>query len=461
MIEFITLLLGLAAGPQVVELAASDDVAEVRLLLNGDQVAVDVDAPWVIELDLGADLEPQLLEAVAYDADGRELARVNQRLNVPRPPAEARIVLERDAEGQVVAAGLTWESSGPKNPLHTRAWLDGLPLPTDDPRRIPIPPHDESGFHFIQVELDFSPEVSAQAQAVFGGLYLDQSQVDLTALPVVARGNAKSADSEQMAGWFTVEGMAPRVSAFEKGRLDLVLVRGPGVGAAVASLEGASRQGLVSGGSGSPGVAGVGSLGNIANMAEASATDRLRQIMAFDDGQRLRILVPRARVQRGNTVAMRLFALSPEITSEHGGMYWALRQDVGLPGLAPELRLADAVAVAALQAANANRRRGVLLVLAEEETDQSRQSVAQVRSYLTSIQVPLFVWRVGESSQAGWREWGDGEEITSFPRLLKAARRLDEELSRQRIVWLEGLHLPNQIKITSAARLEPAVASKR
>ncbi|MFQ5526401.1 MAG: hypothetical protein ACE5GX_09095 [Thermoanaerobaculia bacterium] len=461
MIEFVTLLLGIAAGPQTVELSASNEVAEIRLFLDRRQVASDSEAPWRVDFDLGEELRPHRLEAVAYDAEGAELARTSQRLNVPRPPAEARVVLERDPAGTVKAALISWESSVARYPFRTRAWFDGTSLPVTNPKRIPIPRHDKSMFHFLQVELEFSKDVMAQAQAVFGGLYLDQARADLTAFPVHARGKARNLRSSQMAGWLSLkDGGDLAVSALDRGRLDLVLVRGPGVGAAMQTLEGTISQGVTSGGTGTPGVSDMSAAAQIANIGVATASERMRRIMAFEEGQRLRILAPNARAQTGSGVAMTAFALSPEITPNQGGMYWALRQDVDLPGLSPDLRLADAVAVAGLQAANGNRRRGVLLVLADPAGDRSRHQVRGVREFLDSIRVPLFVWRIGEPVSDAWKEWGEGESITNFRQLQGAARRLNETLGRQRIVWLEGLHLPNEIEIGPAAKLEPVTSNR-
>jgi predicted hotdog family 3-hydroxylacyl-ACP dehydratase len=457
-IEFVTLFLGLAAGPQAVELSASPDVAEIRLLLDHQEVAVDSEAPWEVAIDLGSGLSPHLLEAIGYDAEGRELARTDQRLNVPRPPAEARIALERDAEGNVVAARLAWESSSAARPRETRVWLDGVPIEVTDPAEISLPPQDKSQLHFLQVELEFTADVMAQAQAVFGGLYLDRSSADLTAFPVITRRRSATTSASQMTGWFQRGGNDLRVTALDRGGLDLVLVRGPGAGAAVRDLEGTISNNVASGGTGTVGVAGVGNLGSIGNSGVADASERLRRIMALEPGQRLRILTTQARMQSGHSVEMTSFAMSPEITPERGGLYWALRQDLSLPGLAPEERFADAVAVAALQAANGNRRRGVLLVLADPAQDRSRHTVAEVRSYLASIGVPLIVWRVGEPAQAAWREWGEGRDIVNFRQLQSAARDLKDALDHQRIVWLEGLFLPNEIDISPSAPIDRAGA---
>lgn len=468
MIEFITLLLGLVAGPKTIEMSVGEDVSEVRLLLDGETIANLDSEPWKVEFDFGTSLSPRLLEAVALDPEGAALGSAVQRLNVPRPPAEVRVALERGADGAARAALLTWESSVRSNPRATRAWFDGEDLDTTNPKRIPLPTYDESVLHLLQVELEFTSDVVAQAQTVIGGLYLDEAQADLTAFLVSTQGSAKKLKPGDMSTWFSVarpgtEGTAKvpaHVVASEKGGLDLVLVRGPGVDQSIQLLEGAFTEGLSSGGipsgAASSGVEGTGAggLAGIANMGAASNIERLQRILALDKNQRLRILAPRARQQAGQTVAMEVFALSPEITAEQGGLYWALQQTVVLPGLSPSLRLADAVAVAGLQAANGHRRRGVLLAVSESETDESRFAVSTVREYLASIQVPLYVWRIGDTATDTWTEWGSGELITNFRELQNASRRLAKSLDRQRIVWLEGLHLPNAISTTEQAMVE-------
>lgn len=156
---------------------------------------------------------------------------------------------------------------------------------------------------------------------------------------------------------------------------------------------------------------------------------------------------------------MEAFAISPEITREMGGMFWILHQEVTLPGMSSRLRVADAVAVAGLQAAAGNRRRAVLLVLADDADDESRFEAAAVRRYLASLAVPLYVWRLG--SEDANPEWGPGEQIGNFRNLQRAARRLEKALESQRIVWLEGRHLVNRIELTPDARAETVASGSR
>lgn len=453
MIEFLTLLLGLSAGPQNVEVSVAVEVAEVHLLLDGVVVAKDEAPPWTLRADLGADLRPHLLEAVSYDKDGAELDRAEQLLNLPRPPAEARIVLEKNPEGRVVAGNVTWESAVGDQPVRVRAWLDGEPLGVVDPSRVLLPEHDRSLFHVLRVELDFSAEVMAEAQLAFGGTYLDEAQADLTALPVLATtGKGRKARPAQMAGWFREGGAETRVVAFEKGPLDLVIVRGPGVAQAVRSLPGLmDRSVSISSGTAGAGISEGGSGGLVSLGDVASANRRLQEMVALEPGRRLRLLLPGARAQVGRSVQMDVFALSPEIPKARGGLAWALQQDLALEGASTALRLADAVAVAGLQAASGNRRRAVLLVLGAEAKDESRYSGVVVRDYLRSIHVPIVVWRVGDQGAGSFRDWGQGAEVDDVVALRRAARRLKQALDQQRVVWLDGRHLLDRIQIAPHA----------
>lgn len=462
MIEFLTLFLGLVAGQQAIGVRATPDVTAVEVLLDGEVAGRDSEAPWELMVDFGPMPKPSLLEAVGLGVEGDELARTAQRLNVPRATAEVRIVLAADA-GRFSTAELVWGSAVGSRPRRVRAWLDGVELDCSDPKRIPLPELDLTALHLLQAEVEFSSNVAAQAQAVFGGTYADEARVDLTAIPVVSRGRRKVGQPSAMNDWFhLVDGSgSPKVVAYEKGGLDLVVVRGPGVGRAMQQLEGtifedATAGGVASGsGAGNSAIAGPSDLAAIANTAVATAGERLQRILALDKDQRLRILEPHARIQAGSEVEMEVFALSPEITAQQGGLYWALQLSVELPGLSPTLRLADAVAVAALQAAHGNRRRAVLLVLADDFKDQSRYDAGAIRAYMRSLGVPLHVWRIeAESDGPGDETWPAGVAIGDFRGLQRAARRLAEDLDKQRIVWLEGLHLPNAIAATERAKVD-------
>jgi hypothetical protein len=398
--------------------------------------------PWEFEVDFGLDIVPRRLEAVAFDEDQVEVGRVVQLVNVPRPLAEANVVLLRNEEGQVEAARLLWESSVRKSPKQIRARLDGVDLPVENPEKIDLAGLSPQELHFLQVELIFTSDVIAQAQIAFGGEHLDMTSAALTGFPVVKNWQGSSVGPSSMQGWF-LDGDEPlHVAAVDKGLVDVVVVRGPGVASAVLDLDGGPTQTL--------------SLGRIPNdprATSASPGELQRQALTLSKGSRLRLLIPRTRTTRGRRVEMESFAISPEISPKQGGMVMVLSQEVLLPGLESRVRVNDAVAVAGLQAANGNRRRAVVLVLAEPWEDASRWDAPTVERFLDSLNVPLYVWELGEGER-GAVPWSRSEAIGNYRELARAERELEKDLEQQRIVWLEGTHLPNSIRISDTAEVE-------
>ena len=446
MIEFLTLFLGVTGGPQHVAFAVDRNVAAVELRLDGATVGSVESPPWELTVDFGSDPLPGELEGVAFAPDGRELGRVSQFLNVPRPPAEAHILLQQEGN-RVQGARVTWESRVGARPLAFQAQLDGNPLEFSDPSFVALANVDTRDLHVLRIELQFSYDVAAQAQLVFGGPYLDSANAELTAFPVVGlKGHVKP---QAMAGWFLGEGEPLPVVAVERGFADLVVVRGPGVERAIAELSGTPKTGLGPGMNFTRGVN---------DAPSATVAERLRWELALPEDLRLRLVLPRSRAGRGNKIAMESFAMSPDITSAQGGLYWALKEKLTLPGLSEQIRVYDALAAAGLQAANANRRRAVLLVLAEDWEDTSSFQAAAVARFLAALNVPLYLWQVAADTPVRL-PGATVERIGSFGELKTARRRLNKDLSVQRIVWVEGLHLPNRIDFAPAAAAVPVTSS--
>jgi hypothetical protein len=75
-----------------------------------------------------------------------------------------------------------------------------------------------------------------------------------------------------------------------------------------------------------------------------------------------------------------------------------------------------------------------------------------VRRYLESIRVPLFVWSLYGKDAAAAQAWGPVEDVSSLARMGDAMARLRAELDAQRIVWLDGSHLPQAIALGAAAQ---------
>ncbi len=445
MIEFVTLFLGLASGPQTVEVVVGESVAAVELVLDGETVARAEEPPWLLPLDLGPLPLPRRLAAVARGAGGEELGRAEQGINLPRDAAEARLLLERSAEGHPVAAQLTWESRAGARPAQVTVTLDGEPLAVADWDRFELPPVELDRFHVLQARLRFSDEVWAETYVGFGGAYTDTTDIRLTALPVTMVGKAASYGPRDLQDLLRKAGEPLRVVAVERGLADVVVVRAGAVVEAVARLEGLTGRDSSSA-IGSINVVSVADAGPSVRGAYATTNDRIRRVAALAEDERLRLLVPRTKEVVRQVLRMELFPTSPEISPEQGGYRWALGLEVTLPGLEGGERLADAVAIAGLHAASGNRRRAVVLALAGEVEDASRYAVGEVRRYLEALRVPLVVWRIGEAVAAD-RRWGAVETIADEKDLKRAVRELQAGLDRQRMIWLEGRHLPAEISL--------------
>ena len=456
MIEFLTLFLGIVVGPQTVTLVADDRVAAIEIQLDGQTIERIEQPPWKLTIDLGPDLAPHVLEAIASDADGQAIGHAVQLLNVPRSPAEAHLHLERDGNALVTAAHLSWESSVSRDPLAVTATLDGQPLEIEDSDTIDLRGIDSNQFHFLQAELIFPGRIRATTQITFGGEHLDTANAELTSLPVIPRSKGKQPKLEEMESWFRKDGEPLRVVAVDKGLAEIVAVRGPGVASALANLPGlpgieeATRatEELALG-------AIVAAPSQLSPVLSNDSQDALRHVVPLANDKRLQLLEARSRRYVGQRLEMDTFAISPEISHSMGGLYWALTQEVSLAGLSPRLRVNDALAVAALHAAYGNRRRAVLLVLAEPWEEESRLKLADVRAYMQHLNVPLVVWVIGDQA-IPTIEGTEVERATSFRQLQKAKKRLSEELDLQRIVWLEGRHLPTSIQVSATAAVVPA-----
>src|SRR5262249_54117789 len=114
-------------------------------------------------------------------------------------------------------------------------------------------------------------------------------------------------------------------------------------------------------------------------------------------------------------------------------------------------RAADAVASAGLAAMTQNRRRAVLLVLSGDREDESLYDPATVRHFLAALRVPLFVRYLGMPKPGSAAvAWG-AEEMTQTWHAAAGADRIRKELDSQRIVMVDGRHLPQSIALTSKA----------
>lgn len=431
MIAFASLFLGLVLGLQPVEVTVGEGVAAVEIVLNDRSLGRMRGEPWTIDCDFGPELIPHKLEAVAYDADDREIGRVVQWINLPQTPAVATAVVEPAREDRPAVARLAWESRGTITPRSVVASFDGQPLPVDDPRRIALPAHDPQDLHFFHAELDFGAGVRSFVDLVFGGTFGDEVRTEMTAVPVlVDKRGRRPPPPAALQGWFLRNGEPLEVVAVEKGPAEILVVQNRPF-PPVAEKSGSARSNR---------------LNPIASTAE---TARGRAPLA--DDVRVRFLIPTPQDHVGVTTRFNLFPTSGQYTSADGGLYWLLTRVRQSGMTASEQHLADAVAVAGLAAHERRCRRAVLLILGSEVDDGSQLTPAQARRYLGHLHVPLLFWSPDKHPSPTLAAWGEPIRVPSVGQFNAAARALYKLLERQWIVWLNGTYLPQEIRLAPAA----------
>lgn len=422
MVTFLRLFIGVVSGLQTVQVAVTPPVARVELRLNGEQAAILRAPVWKTTLSLDDKLMPSVLEAVAYNRGGAEIGRDRQLINLPQHQADARIVPEIDASGRVEAAHVIWEAPAFPGPRRVAASLDGRPLPVQTDDRVDLTGIRDQAVHVLSVEVSFSDTVTVHRTLVFGAGNLRATSSELTAVPVVLT-RRKMPGAAGLQGYFTANGVALKVDSVEKGPSTVVLVRDVGVAKRIWLMRVRA-----------PGVS-TGTLGR-------------RGFVQVED------VVPRVQVT-GPRMATLFPVSAPTLLTRFRGLAWLLEGRVPFLSNSSWRWLADAVAVAGMTAARGGRRRAVVLCLGDASGDRSFNSVAAVRSYLQALRVPLEVWdfREGKTRDAGDdNPWGDATRIGSMGQLLTAVKMLRRKLVHQRIVWLEGEHLPHEIALGPAAR---------
>lgn len=444
MIAFVTLLLGLISGSYPIEVKVGGPVVAVEYTLDGAPAGRITGPPWSAKVNFGPDLRPHELVARALDASGKELASRSQWINLPRPPAEVEIVLERNGDGVPFRAQLTWQVVNGVKPASISLTLDGLPLKVDAAGRAVLPARNLKSLHILTAELWFPPGVTAYRDTSYGGDYGSDVSTELTAVPVRLAPGGSLPPLDQLGGWFTAGGERVSAAAVEGGPAKITTVCLP------TSTEILDR--LTPGGKRSPAVLTLSSTGSTASTG-----------MKLAPGDHLQYLSLSSIPFHGGRIPTDLFQISmPLDAGEGGGLFQILTRKRLISRAAAKrpLRIADAVAVAGLQAVAENHRRAVLLILGREVTDASRYDPATARRYLAAVHVPLVVWSLYGADTALARAWGPVEDVSSLPRMKEAVARLRGELDRQQIVWLDGRHLPQDIALTPAAAEGAELAGK-
>jgi len=402
-ISFLTLFFGLITGSYPVELAVSGPAAAVELTVDDRASDRLLGPPWKARINFGRTLAPHRIVARALDAEGKELARAEEWANLPHPLTKVEIVLE--------------STKG-----------DGRPLQLDPARRVELPTHDLKTIHILTAEVRFPGLQRVHRDLAYGGEYGSEVSTELTGIPLRSR-SGPLPPPEKLAGWLTQGGRPLAVAAVEEGPAQLFVVRAAPFGEIAEKM-------------GSRGL--------------KVKDDRYNEKLGRDD--QVRFVQPVPQRVEGSGELSDLFDISPIYTAQEGGLPYALRS-LGRPsagsGAAPSgIRIADAVAVAALEAMTENRRRAVLLLLSGNETqDASGYDAARVRRFLEAIRVPLHVWTLSPPVPGSLAAaWGPAAQVQSTGDLARAVATLRADLDSQRIVMVDGRLLPQSIRLGPAAR---------
>lgn len=433
MIHFVTLFLTLTLGSHPVEIAVTDDrVASVDVLLDGLPVGTATGTNWTVECDFGDELKPHLLVAVARDAEGREIDRVEQRVNLPRPIAEVGVALEGGG-GTPYRARLLWESVDRSLPTRLSLVLDGESLPVQLDDVVELPPLDESRVHILEAELALNETVLARSEVAFGGPFGAEVSTELTAVPLELVRGSDIPESDVLERWILSDGRPVKVAGVEHEAWDVLLVRDRD---ARGSLQNLAQQ-----------------AGFLAGRYTRRRNSRfLRRGLRESDSLRFLLTSPRV-VASGEDEATALFHVSPDWAERSGGSVpWVLLNVIPVADPKPQ-HFAWAVASAGLTLAGRHHPRAVVLVKEPGTRDAGEMAPSTVRGYLKTLMVPLFVWRVSKDRDGAPDDgWGEGSNASGLDGLNRAVRDLRRSLKRQFIVWIEGDHMPQELRLTDEAR---------
>ncbi len=418
MLSFASLFVGLVFGIVPVTVVATAPVVRVELYLDGERVA-DLGKPFEARLDLGCEPAPHELVAVGYDDRGRQVDRIRQWINRPRPPAEATLLLEPGSGGKERFAKLSWRCLTEENPRSMTVTLDDVPLPAEDPAAIALPPHDPSKVHSLKAVLDFGGGVVATTETIFGGPRRTEAFTEMTAAAVELPGGGGLPAASDLTGWFESRGRPLEVAAVEEGPREVVVLC---EGSALASLQKLFRY----------------------------------RTTAFEpslpEDAVLRYVWPVAQSATQSAMRTNVYPITRPLGPGDGSLSWIATRRLDWPAWRPgEQRISDALAVAALAAADGERRRAVVLLLGPEAADASLLSPVETTAFLGHLRVPLVVWAVGAKSAPKATPWGDATPITTARQFDAAVAALFEKLARQRIVWVEGTHLPQDVQAGALA----------
>src|SRR4051812_7354973 len=129
-IAFLTLFFGLITGPYPIELAVSGPAASVEIVVDGRSAGTLPGAPWKGTINFGSSLLPHQIVARALDAQGHELGRAEEWVNLAHPPSKAEIVLEGAGSGPRRRRGWPGRTSRGRSPTRSPSPSTASPCPS-------------------------------------------------------------------------------------------------------------------------------------------------------------------------------------------------------------------------------------------------------------------------------------------------------------------------------------------
>ena len=432
MIEFATLFLSLVTGIHPVEVVVTDPVTSVEIVLDGKTVGVIEGDPWRIDCNFGPAPLPHELIAIARDETDETLATARQLINLPRSKSEIRLVLLDPENDAPTAVRLIIGTRLFAKPVRVGVELDGVPLQFENPDFVRLPSYDQSTAHVITAEVEFSDRSAAHSAISFSRGSSGATGTELTAIPINVEGNFEPT-LDSLRGLFSAEGQSLTVHAIERTGGRVVMVRDH------ESSEHLSRMGQFKDGRIS-----------LTRQREIWRASRVREDRGLEEVL-FRTVVPiPVQSQADKKRLEKSFWVSPFVRVEGGGLDWCAShvfpRPEDLPPSRKDQQVADAVAIAGLQAAGSGRPRVVVLVLGDESPDASQFGIEPTKRFLRALNVPLVVWMTHPSA-AG--RWGNEVLIKSPKQFTRASSDVVDLLKRQRIVWLEGLLLPGDVVLES------------
>ena len=390
--QILTYPVGVVVGllPVVVELGAPPRPAS--LLLDGRPSCTFVSAASTCVVDLGSTPKVHLLELVRTGPGGNVVERAVRWVNRPgASQAEVQTRTRCDEVTKACSVRIGWAHPDRLNPKKVVVALDGARAAPTRKRDVSVDVVGARG-SLLTVDLTFPDGRRASYASVLGGrTHGDEETAISGALETVACGpdGPESAAARRRSG-------GENVRAAERGEAELVFVVEPAAYGALRTLLGSPYE--------------------VPRPPERVALDDVLRKAGFT----VHVVVSDGRLARGT-----LEGKEPVLD--------AILETLDATPLKP-VRVADAVASAAMHVGVPGRRRLVVLVAAAGAEDSSALAAPAACAYLGEIGVPFVVWRTREGVRP---EWPAGRTIATADELRAALADPKERLDCQAVVWTE------------------------